>query len=348
MLLEMRSQFINKKWINKKIVVLGLCLCMSSIVLADEGNSVKGTAKESAYSSVLYAKVGTDVITVDEYKQSYQRTIRQKFYHGQPPESELAEVRKAVADELITRQLLLQEANRLGLTADDVAINNTLAQYDQRYANSAQWKKSRDELLKQLQKKLRDEDLLQQLENRVRNIAPPTDAQLEKFYLDNPQKFTEPVQQKISLILLVVDPSSSNDVWSAAMAEGQELVKQLHDGTDFAELARLHSGDSSAERGGDMGYIHREMLSVAAQRVVDQLKPGEISDAVRVLQGVAILRLDEFNAERLRSYDEVVTRLRGLLMREQSESAWVFLKQKLRLDTPITVFNEANIKDNDV
>ena len=338
MLLEMKSLFFDKK-----LLVLGLCLCVSGIVFADDG-----VVKESETSSALYAKVGTDVITVDEYNQSYQRTIRQKFYHSEPPEGELEEVRKAVADELITRQLLLQEANRLGLTADDASINNTLAQYDQRYADSAQWKQSRDELLKKIQKKLRDEDILQQLESRVRNIAPPTDAQLKKFYLDNPEKFTEPSQQKISLILLVVDPSSSKNVWNAAIAEGQELAKQLHNGADFAELARLHSGDPSAERGGDMGYIHREMLSEAAQKVVDELNLGEISEAVRVLQGVAILRLDDLKPEKLRSYDEVVERARGLWLREESELAWVFMKQKLRLDTPITVFNEASINDNDV
>lgn len=324
-------------------VVAGLCLCLSGVAFAADD-----TAKNAEHSAQLYAKVGVDVITVDEYNQSYQRAIRQKFYHSKPPEGELAEVRKAVADELITRQLLLQEATRLGLSADETAINNTLAQYDQRYANSAQWKQSRDDLLKKLHKKLHDEDVLQQLESRVKNITPPTDAQLKKYYLDNPKKFTEPMQQKLSLILLLVDPSSTKDVWDAAMAEGQALVKQLHNGADFAELAGTHSADASAERGGDMGYMHREMLSEAAQKVVDELKPGEISKAVRVLQGIAILRLDDLKPATLRQYTEVAERARGLWLREESEAAWTFMKQKLRLDTPVTVFNEVQIKDSDV
>jgi len=323
-------------------VVAMLCVAMSGFVFATE-NSI---AQDGA-SQQLYAKVGDAVITLEEYNQSFQNTVRQKFYHSKPPEGELDEVRKSVADELITRQLLLQEATRRGLKADETAINRTLDQYDKQYASSARWKQQRDVLLKKLQKKLSDEDVLQQLQNQVRNIAPPTDVQLKQYYQENPQKFTEPMQQKLSLILLVVDPSSAKDVWDAAMKEGKLLVKDLHQGKDFASLARMHSGDVSSERGGDMGYIHREMLSEAAQIVVDELKPGEISDAVRVLQGIAILRLDDRRAEQLREYKDVAERARSLWLRDKGEAAWAFLKNKLRLDTPVTVYSKAQNEDND-
>ncbi|RKZ70312.1 MAG: hypothetical protein DRQ44_01030 [Gammaproteobacteria bacterium] len=328
-------------------VVAGLSLSLSGLVFAADSNTADASAKNTGLSQQLYAKVGDAVITLDEYNQSFQRTVRQKFYHSKPPEGELDEVRKAVADELITRQLLLQEAARRGLKPDETAISKTLDKYDQQYASSARWQQQRDVLLKKLQKKLSDEDVLQQLQSQVRNIAPPTDAQLKKYYQENPQKFTEPMQQKLSLILLVVDPSSAKDVWDAAMKEGQSLVKELHQGKDFAGLARLHSGDVSSARGGDMGYIHRDMLSEAAQKVVDELKPGEFSDAVRVLQGVAILRLDDRRSARLREYNDVAERARGLWLRDKSELAWTYLKDKLRLDTPVTVYNKMHNKDDD-
>jgi len=314
MFVNARSRPVN---VNIRSAVAMLCVCMSGFTFAAED-----MVTQSEPAQQLYAKVGDSIITLEEYNQSFQRTVRQKFYHSKPPEGELDVVRKAVADELITRQLLLQEAARRGLKADETAINRTLDQYDQQYASSARWQQQRDVLLKKLQKKLSDEDVLQQLQNQVRNIAPPTDVQLKKYYQENPQKFTEPMQQKLSLILLVVDPSSPKDIWDAAMKEGQSLVKELRNGKAFAELARMHSGDVSAGQGGDMGYIHREMLSEAAQKVVDELKVGEFSDAVRVLQGVAILRLDDRRSERLREYKDVAERARGLWLRDKSESAW--------------------------
>ncbi|MBN4063250.1 peptidylprolyl isomerase [Cardiobacterium sp. AH-315-I02] len=336
--------------IKYRSVVAGLCLSLSGLAIATDSvttqqlitqkAAITNAAKHVGSSARLFAKVGDEVITFDQYQQSFQRALRIKFYHAKPPETGLSKVYKTVADELIMRQLLLQEAQRRQLIADETAINKILAQYDQRYAGSTRWLRQRNVLLKNLRKKLSDDDVLQQLENQVRNVVPPTVKQLKQFYLDNPGKFTEPTQQKLSLVLLKVDPSSSSDVWAAALKKGQKLVRQLRNGADFAELARLHSSDVSARQGGDMGYVHREMLAEEAQKVVDKLKPGELSDAFRVLQGIAVLRLDGRKTAQLRDFNDVADRARRLWMRDKSESAWAFLQEKLHLDTPVTVFND--------
>lgn len=236
----------------------------------------------------------------------------------------------------------------MGLMADQQNIESTLAKYDQRYANSPRWGEERVRLLGALKQKLEQDDLLRQIESRIRSIAPPTERQVKAYYQHNPEKFTEPMQQKLSLILLAVDPSSSNEVWQAAMDTGRELVKQLHEGADFAELARTYSGDVSAEQGGDMGYVHSEMLSEAVEKSINELQTGQISDPIRTLQGVAILRLDDRKAERLREFSDVRDRARKLWVREHGETAWSEYKQKLRLDTPVTVFVDTVNNDNDV
>lgn len=296
----------------------------------------------------LYAKVGEREITINEFNQTYSRTVRQRYYHSKPPENELAAVRQEIADGLITRQLLLIEAEHQGLRADDKSIQATLQQYDERYADSPRWEEQRDMLLDSLKQKLIEDDLLRQLESKVRNIAPPTEEQLKSYYEQHPDKFTEPTQQKLSLILLVVDPSSPTDVWQAAMDKGKQLVTELNKGADFAEYARIYSGDVSAGQGGDMGYVHREMLSEAVQQSIDELQTGQITDAIRTLQGVAILRLDHRQPSRLREFADVRDRARKLWVREHSESAWDGFKAKLRIDTPVTVFVNVANSNSDV
>jgi len=182
------------------------CLC---VVLLSNANAADGSpaALSQVSGQALYAKVGDREITVDEYNQTYDRTVRQRYYHSKPPQEELAAVRQEIADELITRELLLMEAGRLGLQPDEVSIQATLEQYDQRYANSPRWKQDRTKLLAALKPKLEQGDLLRQLENKIKNIAPPTEKQVRTYYRQYPEKFTEPMQQKLSLILLVVDPS---------------------------------------------------------------------------------------------------------------------------------------------
>lgn len=326
-------------------VIAAACLSLLSNVNA--ADAVPAAQVQSS-GQTLYAKVGDREITVDEYNQTYQRTVRQRYYHSKPPEAELVAVRQEIADELITRELLLLEAGRLGLQADESGIQATLEQYDQRYANSPRWKEESAKLLAALKLKLEQDDLLRQLESKIKNIAPPAEKQVKAYYEQYPEKFTEPMQQKLSLILLVVDPSSSNEVWQAALDKGRQLVAELNRGADFAELAQMYSGDVSAEQGGDMGYVHREMLSEAVEKTIDALQPGQISDAIRTLQGVAILRLDDRKAEHLREFAVVRERARKLWLREHSETTWSEFKARLRLDTPVTVFVNVANSDNDV
>ena len=97
-----------------------------------------------------------------------------------------------------------------------------------------------------------------------------------------------------------------------------------------------------------MGYVHREMLSEAVQKSIDAIEPGQYTDAIRTLQGVAILRLDDRQPERVREFADVRERARDLWSREQSNQAWAEFKQKLRDSTPVTVFVDVVNSGNDV
>ena len=91
------------------------CVCLSILMLSNvyAGDEVQ-PARQASSGQALYASVGDREITVEQFNQAYSRAVRQRFYHGRPPEAELAAVRKEIADELIARELLLIEAERAG------------------------------------------------------------------------------------------------------------------------------------------------------------------------------------------------------------------------------------------
>jgi parvulin-like peptidyl-prolyl isomerase len=191
--------------------------------------------------------------------------------------------------------------------------------------------------LPRITRQLQDKNLLDQLEKLVRNVPDPTEKQLREYYAAHMDKFTAPEQQRVSLILLRVDPSSPGEVWQQAFEEGKGLVSRLHGGADFAEMAREHSGDASADEGGDMGYIHSGMLSEAGQEQVNKLKPGEISDPVVMMEGVAIFRLTERVPPKINQFEDIKERARGLWLTEQSNNAWQSLIVELKKKTPVRV-----------
>ncbi|MFZ2541187.1 MAG: peptidylprolyl isomerase, partial [Gallionella sp.] len=179
-------------------------------------------------------------------------------------------------------------------------------------------------------------DLRGQLEQRVRNVPAPSKKKLRAYYTANPSKFTEPEQLRVSIIQLRVDPSAPD--FDAARLKAEELIKQLHAGADFAELATLYSGDAeSAEQGGDMGYLHSGMLNGLAQEVVNKLKPGEISDPVGMMEGITIFKLVDRIEAKLNSFEEVEQRARELYLTDEGERAWNSLIAKLKKKTPAKV-----------
>jgi peptidyl-prolyl cis-trans isomerase SurA len=66
---------------------------------------------------------------------------------------------------------------------------------------------------------------------------------------------------------------------------------------DFAELARLHSNDTSAAQGGDLGWVYPGDTVPEFERVMDALKPGEVSGLVQTPFGVHLIQVVERRQE---------------------------------------------------
>jgi parvulin-like peptidyl-prolyl isomerase len=284
-----------------------------------------------------FAKVGESIITHQEFDIAFAQAARGKFYHGKPPENAVALLQREVAQSLVDEVLLAKEAARRNLQPDHAAIKKTLDGYEERYRTSAQWKANRERLLPGLTAKLERDSVLEQLGKQVKNVGAPTERQLEQYWEKHKDKFTPPEQVHLGMILLKVDPSSPQAQWDGARNEGAAIVTRLRAGADFKQLAQLHSGDASAEKGGDMGYVHSGMLPEPAQQAVDKLKPGEISDAVVLLEGVAVFRLEERKLGKLNPLEAVRDRASDLWIRDTGEETWAALLAQLRRETPATV-----------
>ena len=323
--------------VARSLLALALLAGVGSPAFAAESTQPTGVKSLNG----VVARVGDTSISRDEFDQALAMAARRKFYHGKTPDGEMAALQREVARNMVDNMLLLKEAKRQGLKPDPAPIKKALGEYETRYKSSEQWQSKRAVLLPKLQKQLETDSLLEQLQKKVSNVAPPDAAQLQSYYAANLDKFTEPERSRVSTILLKVDPSSLRPVWDKTRTEAEGMVKKLRAGTNFAQRARQRSGDDSATKGGDMGYLHRGMLAEPAQVIVDKLKPNEISEPVTLLQGVAIFRLDERKAAVQNPLSKVEQRARELWQREQGERAWQGLLTALRKATP-AVIDESN------
>lgn len=334
--------------VNTMYAVAGLVLAAlgcSTAALAQVTKSPDATAAAGAPAtpplpvapSPLFASVNGKPVTQAEFDAAFSAFLRQKFYHGQVPQDQLLTARQEVEDQVISRVLLLDEIEKRGIKPDTEDVEKQVASYDKRYAPNPNWQKSRETMLPGLRSQLARQSRLASLEKAVRDVPVPSADQVKAFYASRPELFTEPEKLRLRTILLAVAPSSAQQVWDAAISEAETIVKRLRNGTDFAEQARLSSNDSSAEQGGDMGYVHVGMLPEALQAKIDQFKLGEVGEPVQTLQGIGIFRVEDRIAPVLQPFERVAERARDLLHRENKDKAWKDFLSKLKSDAKIVI-----------
>ncbi|MDA8256951.1 MAG: peptidylprolyl isomerase [Betaproteobacteria bacterium] len=83
------------------------------------------------------------------------------------------------------------------------------------------------------------------------------------------------------------------------------LKERLDNGADFAELARLHSNDLSAAKGGDLGWMYQGDTVPDFEKAMDALKINQISEPVQSPFGFHLIqvlerRTEDASAERQR------------------------------------------------
>jgi len=86
----------------------------------------------------------------------------------------------------------------------------------------------------------------------------------------------------------------------------QRLRERIAAGADFAEAARINSEDASASKGGDLGWVAAGDTVPEFERVMNQLKDGEVSQPVQTPFGWHLVqvierRSDELSEERKRA-----------------------------------------------
>jgi peptidyl-prolyl cis-trans isomerase SurA len=75
------------------------------------------------------------------------------------------------------------------------------------------------------------------------------------------------------------------------------LKERLDNRGDFAELARLHSNDLSAAKGGDLGWLYQGDTVPEFERAMDGLKIGQVSEPVRSPFGWHLIQVQERRTE---------------------------------------------------
>jgi len=216
------------------------------------------------------------------------------------PMTETADGKKEMLETMIIRELILQEAGKAG-------IENTPAV---------------KEKLEELKKRLVVEAYLKQ---KVEEQSKVTDEELQKFYNENKDKFKTGDQAKASHILVKSEK------------EAKDILAQLKSGGNFEELAKKHSTDGAAAKGGDLGWFSKDKMIPEFSKVAFAMKEGEVSGIVKTEFGYHIIKLTGKRAAGTRSFEEVKDQIKAAILPSKQQEVFTKLKDDLKKGGKYTI-----------
>ena len=141
-------------------------------------------------------------------------------------------------------------------------------------------------------------------QDKVAATINVTDEQLRAAYSSSLDNFRMPERVHARHILLKTEGKSDAEK-KALMAKAEDLLKQLKNGADFAELAKKNSEDGSKDQGGDLGWFTHGQMVPEFDSAAFALKPKELSGVVTSQFGYHIIQTMEKDPAKLKPFEEV-------------------------------------------
>jgi peptidyl-prolyl cis-trans isomerase C len=296
-------------------------------------------------------KTGTDKIaSVNEVvllRQDLDREMKQVSFklkrQGRPLNAEqMKRYESRIRETMINRSLLLQQAQSEGIEASNRLVDKALDEFKSTFPDDNAFQQALTEMEtteEQIQNQFRDGLTIKALiDKEVVQQISVTDAQVRKYYDDNPDTFRRPEQVKASHILIKVPENASEAQKANALAAIEALKVRIDNGENFAVLAQEHSDCPSKSKGGDLGFFGSEQMVPPFSKAAFDLQPGQVSEVVETRFGYHLIKLTERQEAQKLAFNDVKDEIATRLRQEQERTEIDKYIQKLTKEADIQRF----------
>jgi peptidyl-prolyl cis-trans isomerase SurA len=274
----------------------------------------------------IVALVNNEVITLSELEEAGRRFFEEVKKSSLPAEREakLNRAREEVLGQLIENKLLEQEIKSKKIEVPerdvDAAIKeimeqNRLTENELKRGlaqNGVTFSVYRQHIRENLGK-------MRLISREIKSKIVIKEEDLRKTYRESLKEYMEPLEVKVQQIFFPIPQRALEREILAIRKEAEAILERARKGEDFTELARKYSKGLEASGGGILGFFKPKELRPELEEVVFKLKPGEISDPVRSMDGFHILRVLERKGGEPKPFVEVQNRIRDEMMQAEAE-----------------------------
>ena len=269
------------------------------------------------------AVVNGDVITFSQVREivgDRERSLHD-MYKGNELVSKITETRLAAINELIDRQLIIQEFKKNKYNIPDYVLDEHIKtiirdQFGgdrQAFTRTLHAQGYSMERFRQLEMDKVIVQAMRQKNVKTDPVVPP--QKVDAYYSRHHDEFS--TQDQVKLRMIVIKQGDGSDESKKKMAE--EIRSKIKAGGEFEKLAQMYSEDSTQDSGGDWGWIDRKTLNEKLTDAAFKLKKGEISPVISLSGNYYILMAEDRKNGVLKPLAESRTAIEEKLVQEQRQ-----------------------------
>ncbi len=227
---------------------------------------------------------------------------------------------KDATENLINRQLLIDEAKHRNITIPDPQVAARASEFKltglsgEEVSSGTTSGTPDPQLLNAVRGSMMIEKMLDD-EFRAAKVRP-TEEQIKKYYEEHRDLFVkDPGEVCISHIAVKLPDNPTDAQKNAARDKILKLYKQAQHTKDFAALAKANSEDErSAPKGGDLGCFRPGQLPPVVEKQVFSTQVGHLTPVIESNLGYSFIKVTERRGETYAALNEVKPKIAMVLL----------------------------------
>ena len=319
-----------------------------------------GVALSGEVIEQIIVKVNGEILTKTELENRQVSALRQKGQQvdpkTDPSDAQLRQMLDEVTPQLMVNAideiLMVQRGRELGYKMNDEQFQSVLdnIKKDNKIESDEQFQaalKTENMTLTDLRKNLERQMIVSRVQqNEVMGKIAVNDEEARKYYDTHLSEFTSP--RTITLREILVNVAGDGQTVNVgrddeARAKITTIRQRALAGDSFEKLAADMSDAPSRANAGLIGPLSVTDLAPDVQKLVEPMKPGDITEPLRGTKGYQILKLESATASDVKPFDQAREDISNRVFTDKRRDEFEKYLKKLRAQA-IIEWKNADVK----
>jgi peptidyl-prolyl cis-trans isomerase SurA len=291
--------------------------------------AIGGVAHGQEVLDGIAAVVNNDVVTFSQVRDlvAAQERAAKGALKGEELVAKIKEIRLAAINDLIDRQLILQEFKSKGFQIPEYFIEERVTtiireEFGNDRSAFIRTLAAQGFTLEKFREVEMDKIIVQEMRRQaIKGTPNVTDAQLADYYKAHSEDYGTPAQLKLRTI--TIRKTGQGDAKRKMI---EEIRGKIIGGAEFGDLARMYSEDDKQEAYGDWGWIDQRTLNESLSKAAFALKVGEVSKVIELAGSYYLLYAEAKKPAVVKPLKDVKPEIeKGLLQleRQKQQTEWL-------------------------